>query len=163
MYSKVTDPYSILGVSTSASPAEIRQCFRELALKYHPDKNKNSEESKQKFMQIVEAYEILSDEQARKNYDTAASYSDNDNHYQRAYYTSYAYKSNNNNTTRQWTPSADFDTVYSYEEIKRKYRQSRVQGGIWDISESASTGMWKATMILFGGLAAIVVFIMLLR
>ena len=148
--------YEVLGVSNNASQADIRRSFRYLALKHHPDKNKNSEESKQKFMQIVEAYEILSDEQARKSYDTAASYSHNDNHY------FYAYKSNNN-TTRQWTPSADFDTVYSYEEIKRKYRQSRVQGGIWDISESASTGMWKATLILFGGLVAIVVFIMLLR
>jgi DnaJ-class molecular chaperone len=156
----VINHYEVLGVSNNASQADIRRSFRYLALKHHPDKNKNSEESKQKFMQIVEAYEILSDEQARKNYDTA-SYSHNDNHYQRAYYTSYVYE--NNNTTRHWTPSADFDTVYSYEEIKRKYRQSRVQGGIWDISESASTGMWKATMILFGGLAAIVAFIMLLR
>jgi DnaJ-class molecular chaperone len=158
----VINHYEVLGVSNNASQADIRRSFRYLALKHHPDKNKNSEESKQKFMQIVEAYETLSDEQARKNYDTAASYSHNDNHYQRAYYTSYAYK-NSNNTSSHWTPSADFDTVYSYEEIKRKYRQSRVQGGMWDISESASTGMWKATMILFGGLAAIVVFIMLLR
>ena len=154
--------YEVLGVSNNASQADIRRSFRYLALKHHPDKNKNSEESKLKFMQIVEAYEILSDEQARKNYDTAASYSYSDNHYHSAYYTSYAYK-NSNNTTRHWTPSADFDTVYSYEEIKRKYAQSRVHGGIWDISESATTGMWKATMILFGGLAAIVAFIMLLR
>ena len=66
MYSKVTDPYSILGVSTSASPAEIRQSFRGLALKYHPDKNKNSEESRQKFIQIVEAYRILTEDSARK-------------------------------------------------------------------------------------------------
>jgi DnaJ-class molecular chaperone len=158
----VINHYDVLGVSNNASQADIRRSFRYLALKHHPDKNKNSEESKLKFMQIVEAYEILSDEQARKNYDTAASYSYNDNHYHGAYYTSYAYK-NSNNATRHWTPSADFDTVYSYEEIKRKYRQSRVQGGIWDISENASNGMWKATMILFGGLAAIVAFIMLLR
>jgi len=159
----VINHYEVLGVSNNASQADIRRSFRYLALKHHPDKNKNSEESKLKFMQIVEAYEILSDEQSRKNYDTAANYSHNDNHFQHAYYTSYTYK-NSNNTTRHWTPSADFDTVYSYEEIKRKYRQSsRVQGGIWDISESASTGMWKATMILFCGLAAIVAFIMLLR
>ena len=151
--------YEILGVSNTASQADIRNSFRYLALKYHPDKNKNSEESKRKFMQIVEAYETLSDEQARNNYDVATTNSNNSN-YQRDYYSSYVY---GHNTTRQWTPSADFGTVYSYEEIKRKYRQSRVQGGIWDISESASTGMWKATMILFGGLAAIVVFIMLLR
>jgi DnaJ-class molecular chaperone len=148
--------YEVLGVSNTASQADIRKSFRYLALKYHPDKNKNSEESKQKFMQIVEAYEILSDEHARKNYDTTTI--NINNNYRRAYYDSYAY-----NATRQWTPSADFNTVYSYEEIKRKYRQSRVHGGIWDISESASTGMWKATMILFGGLAAIVTFIMLLR
>jgi DnaJ-class molecular chaperone len=151
--------YEVLGVSNTASQADIRKSFRYLALKYHPDKNKNSEESKRKFMQIVEAYETLSDEQARNNYDVAATNSNNNN-YQRDYYSSYVY---NHNTTRQWTPSADFGTVYSYEEIKRKYKQSRVQGGIWDISESASTGMWKATMILFGGLAAIVAFIMLLR
>jgi DnaJ-class molecular chaperone len=151
--------YEVLGVSNTASQADIRKSFRYLALKYHPDKNKNSEESKRKFMQIVEAYETLSDGQARKNYDVATM-NINNNKYQRDYYRSYVY---NHNTTRQWTPSADFDTVYSYEEIKRKYRQSRVQGGIWDISESASTGMWKATMILFGGLAAIVALIMLLR
>lgn len=151
--------YEVLGVSNAASQADIRKSFRYLALKYHPDKNKNSEESKQKFMQIVEAYETLSDERARKNYDVASTNSSNSN-YQRDYHSSYVY---NHNTTRQWTPSADFDTLYSYEEIKRKYRQSRVQGGIWDISESASTGMWKATMILFGGLAAIVAFIMLLH
>jgi DnaJ-class molecular chaperone len=151
--------YEVLGVSNTASQADIRKSFRYLALKYHPDKNKNSEESKRKFMQIVEAYETLSDEQARNNYDVATTNSNNNN-YQRDYYSSYVY---NHNTTRQWTPSADFGTVYSYEEIKRKYKQSRVQGGIWDISESASTGMWKATMILFGGLAAIVAFIMLLR
>ena len=151
------DHYKVLGVSKTASRADIRKSFRYLALKYHPDKNKNSEESKQKFMQIVEAYEILSDDQARKNYDIATT-TNNSNNYQRAYYGSYAY-----NTARQWAPSADFDTVYSYEEIKRKYRQSRVHGGIWDISESASSGMWKATLILFAGLAAIVTFIMLLR
>ena len=154
--------YEVLGISNNASQADIRRSFRYLALKHHPDKNKNSEESKQKFMQIVEAYEILSDEQSRKNYDIATGYNHNDNQYQHGYYTSYAHK-NSKATTRQWTPSADFETVYSYEEIKQKYRQSRVQGGIWDISESASTGMWKATLILFGGLAAIVVFIMLLR
>jgi curved DNA-binding protein CbpA len=113
-------------------------------------------------MQIVEAYEILSDEQARKNYDVASTSNNNSNYnYRRDHYGSYVY--DRNNARSQWTPSADFDTVYSYEEIKRRYRQSRVQGGIWDISESASTGMWKATMILFGGLVAIVAFIMLLR
>ena len=144
---KVTNHYNILGVSNTASQAEIRQSFRNLALKYHPDKNKNSEESKQKFMQIVEAYEVLSDEQARRNYDSNDSY-----------YGVYDHRT----PAQKWTPSADFDTIYSYAEIKRKYGRRRVGGGMWDISESANAGMWKATMFLFGGLAAIVIFIMLI-
>lgn len=140
------DHYKVLGVGNTASQMDIKRSFRALALKYHPDRNKNSEEAKQKFMQIVEAYEVLSDEQARKKYDSSVYYG----HYDKAA------------VQRQWTPPADFDRVYSYAEIKRTYRQTGIQGGMWDISETASVGMWKATMILFGCLAAIVIFIMLL-
>jgi hypothetical protein len=142
----VIDHYKVLGVGNTASQMDIKRSFRTLALKYHPDRNKNSEEAKQKFMQIVEAYEVLSDEQARKKYDSSVYYG----HYDKAA------------VQRQWTPPADFDRVYSYAEIKRTYRQTGIQGGMWDISETASVGMWKATMILFGCLAAIVIFIMLL-
>ncbi|HZA07873.1 MAG TPA: J domain-containing protein [Nitrososphaeraceae archaeon] len=140
------DHYKVLGVGSTASQMDIKRSFRALALKYHPDRNKNSEEAKQKFMQIVEAYEVLSDEQARKKYDSSVYYG----HYDKAA------------VQRQWTPPADFDRVYSYAEIKRTYRQTGIEGGMWDISETASVGMWKATMILFGCLAAIVIFIMLL-
>ena len=66
----MTDHYEVLGVSNTASQTEIKRSFRTLALKYHPDRNRNSEEAKQKFMQIVEAYEVLSDVQARKTYDS---------------------------------------------------------------------------------------------
>ena len=140
------DHYKVLGIGNTASQMDIKRSFRALALKYHPDRNKNSEEAKQRFMQIVEAYEVLSDEQARKKYDSNAYYG----HYDQA------------PIQRQWTPPADFDRIYSYAEIKRRYRQAGIGGGMWDISETASLGMWKATMILFGGLAAIVIFIMLL-
>ncbi|HET6715916.1 MAG TPA: DnaJ domain-containing protein, partial [Nitrososphaeraceae archaeon] len=54
------DYYSALELNKNASIDEIRKSFRTLALKYHPDKN-NDEGSKEKFMKIVEAYEILSD------------------------------------------------------------------------------------------------------
>jgi DnaJ-class molecular chaperone len=137
--------YDILEIRKSATQAEIKQSFRKLALRYHPDKNKNSEESKKKFMQIVEAYEVLSDEMSRKTYD--------DNSY---------YKSYGRVQKRQWTPSADFDQVYSYNEIKRKYTQRNFRGGMWDISENASAGMWKATIILLASLGVFAVFILLL-
>jgi DnaJ-class molecular chaperone len=138
----VPNYYEILGVSHDASQAEIKKSFRNLALQHHPDKNKNSEESKQKFMKIIEAYEVLSDEQARKNYDN--------NTLQKR------------GTRTRWTPSADIGTVYSYDELKRRYRpNSSVRGGMWDISEKANFGIWKATILLFACLAALVIYLIL--
>jgi hypothetical protein len=137
----VRNYYDILGVSKDASQDEIKKSFRNLALKYHPDKNGNSEESKQRFTKIIEAYEVLSDEQARKNYDS--------NNLQKR------------GTTQRWTPPADFGTVYSYDEIKRRYRPSNIEGGMWDISDKASFGMWKATMLLFACLVAVLLYIIL--
>lgn len=136
--------YEILEVSQVATPDEIKKSFRHLALKYHPDKNRNSEESKQKFMKIVEAYEVLSNDQARKNYDA-----------------SIFEPQLKPGPTPRWTPPADFRTAYSYEEIKRRYRPSTVGGGMWDISDKASFGMWKATIVLFACLAAVVIYIIL--
>ena len=61
--------YEILGVSPSASFDEIKKAYRELAKKYHPDKNKNDKDAEEKFKQINEAYDVLSDEKKRKEYD----------------------------------------------------------------------------------------------
>ena len=68
------NPYKILEI-TNATPSQsdIKRAFQRLALKYHPDRNKNSEESKQKFIEIVEAYEALSENQARQIYDSSNS------------------------------------------------------------------------------------------
>lgn len=62
------DYYEILGVSKSASAAEIKKAYRKLALKFHPDKNKAAD-AEEKFKQINEAYEVLSDEKKRQTYD----------------------------------------------------------------------------------------------
>ncbi|XP_073145162.1 dnaJ protein ERDJ3A [Henckelia pumila] len=66
--SKMLDPYKVLGVDRSASQREIQKAFHKLSLQYHPDKNKNKG-AQEKFSEINNAYDILSDEQKRKNYD----------------------------------------------------------------------------------------------
>lgn len=63
------DYYSILGVSKTASGDDIKKAYRKLARKYHPDINPNDEAAKQKFQQINEANEVLSDVEKRKKYD----------------------------------------------------------------------------------------------
>jgi len=64
------DYYEILGISRNASSEDIKKAYRRLAIKYHPDKNReNSKEAEEKFKEVSEAYKILSDGEKRKIYD----------------------------------------------------------------------------------------------
>ncbi|WP_024790152.1 molecular chaperone DnaJ [Lebetimonas sp. JH292] len=63
------DYYEILGVSRTATAIEIKKAYRKLAMKYHPDKNPGDKEAEEKFKQINEAYQILSDDEKRAVYD----------------------------------------------------------------------------------------------
>ena len=63
------DYYEILGVSKTATAAEIKKAYRKKALEYHPDKNPGDKEAEEKFKEAAQAYEILSDEQKRAQYD----------------------------------------------------------------------------------------------
>mmetsp|Transcript_25473 Transcript_25473/g.35545 ORF Transcript_25473/g.35545 Transcript_25473/m.35545 type:complete len:227 (+) Transcript_25473:64-744(+) len=66
----MADYYDILGVDESASTAEIKRAYRKLALKWHPDKNpKNKKEAEERFKEISEAYDVLSDPEKRREYD----------------------------------------------------------------------------------------------
>jgi molecular chaperone DnaJ len=63
------DYYEVLGVSKSANEDEIKKAYRQLALKYHPDRNKGNQEAEDKFKEATEAYEVLRDSKKRSQYD----------------------------------------------------------------------------------------------
>jgi molecular chaperone DnaJ len=63
------DYYEILGVQRDSSPEEIKKAYRQIALKYHPDRNPGDKEAEERFKEAAEAYEVLSNPEKRKRYD----------------------------------------------------------------------------------------------
>ena len=77
MATQTKDYYGVLGVKKTATAEEIRKAFRKLARKYHPDVNPGDKKAEEKFKEISEANDVLSDEKKRKIYDQLGFYSDN--------------------------------------------------------------------------------------
>src|SRR2546426_9050603 len=71
------DYYELLGVPRKAALKQIRQAYRKLARKYHPDLNPGDKSAEEKFKQIQEAYDVLSDSKKRQMYDQFGFYSEN--------------------------------------------------------------------------------------
>lgn len=67
------DPYKVLGVPRDASAQEIQKAHRELAMKYHPDKNPDDKTAKKKFQEVQEAFDLLNDAKKRETYDRYGS------------------------------------------------------------------------------------------
>src|SRR5258708_4703374 len=63
------DFYEILGVQRNATEVEIKKAYRQMALKFHPDKNPGNKEAEDRFKEAAEAYEVLSDADKRRRYD----------------------------------------------------------------------------------------------
>lgn len=63
------DFYSVLGVNRQASPDELKKAYRKLAMKYHPDKNPGDKQAEEKFKEVSEAYDVLSDPKKKQIYD----------------------------------------------------------------------------------------------
>ena len=63
------DYYEVMGVPKNAPEDEIKKAYRKLAKKYHPDLNPGDKEAEQKFKEVNEAYEVLSDKDKRARYD----------------------------------------------------------------------------------------------
>lgn len=68
------DFYSILGVEKNADKQELKKAYRKLAIKYHPDKNSGNLEAEEKFKEISEAYDVLSDDGKRAEYDNPSPF-----------------------------------------------------------------------------------------
>ena len=64
------DYYDVLGVTRGSSGQDIKKAYRKQAMKYHPDRNQGNKDAEEKFKEASEAYEVLSDDEKRKVYDS---------------------------------------------------------------------------------------------
>ena len=87
----MTDYYADLGVSKDATADEIKKAYRKLAFKYHPDQNPGDKVAEEKFKKITAAYDVLGDEEKRRQYDNGGF-----NPFEQAY------SSNQSGTYQQW-------------------------------------------------------------
>src|SRR5215211_7845841 len=70
MATRPRDPYEVLGVGRDADETQLKKAFRRLARELHPDRNQDDPEAEEKFKELAEAYEVLSDAERRRTYDT---------------------------------------------------------------------------------------------
>lgn len=113
------DYYQTLGVGRNASLAEIKKAYRQLALRYHPDRNKASD-AHQTFIEINEAYLILADDEARAKYDSAFG----------------AFSGGTSSYPSE--TSADYSTVESWARKARSQSESYAQMSFKDFSKFVS-------------------------
>jgi len=114
----VPDYYSILGVSSSSTPEEIKKAYRKLALQYHPDRNPGNPQAEEQFKLVSEAYAVLMDPSKRAQYDRMRTTS-------AGYGGSYGY---------------DYDFSYSQEEIFRTFFSNREA---WDVFQELQRELSK--------------------
>jgi len=127
------DYYKLLGIDKTATPKDVKNAFRKLARKYHPDLNPNDKDAKRKFQQINEANEVLSDPGKRKKYDQYG---------------------------KDWQHSEQFEKQRQYQQQPsesggRRYTSAQQDGDFSDFFESlfggASPGRGSSRQVKFRG------------
>ncbi|MBN2893656.1 MAG: DnaJ domain-containing protein [Bacteroidales bacterium] len=115
------DYYKILGVSSSSTTDEIKKAYRKLALLYHPDRNPDNKVAEEKFKEIAEAYEVLSDVQKRKEFDNLRTFGSSS----KKFYSNTSYKDdfdfNFENPYKSNSKEKYGDPEKLWEEFKKDY------------------------------------------
>ncbi len=141
---KLSDCYQILGISKGASQKEIKNAYRQLSLKYHPDRN-NSNKDGEKFKQVTEAYQLLRREEKSK---TKASENDVSSNYTQ-FWKKYDGSTMNDN----------FNFGHNFAGFKNPFGASTQEN--YDHFREKESSFKSTHMILYGGLGAIALWIIL--
>lgn len=117
---KYKDYYEILGVPRNASEKEIKAAFRKLARKYHPDTNRGNKDTEEKFKEINEAYEVLSNPDKKRRYDTLGSGFSSGSDFTPPPGFDFSFDFGRGFTQTQETPFSDFFEMLFGETLKNK-------------------------------------------
>lgn len=143
--------YETLGVSKNASADEIKSAYRKLAMKYHPDRNPGDKAAEEKFKEISVAYDILSDEKKRANYDYYGSSSSNQNYQNYQNYQNQSY-TQEEDIFWQWMNGAFNQNSKDSQDSKNTYRYYYYTNEKKPETKSESLGalLTSVLMLVFG-------------
>lgn len=121
----VRNPYEVLGVATTATPAEIQSTYRKLAKKLHPDLNPGDKTAEEKFKEVAAAYDLLSDADKRKRFDAGEIDASGAERPQHPYYRDYASAPQGDRYADHGSYADFMDEDDGFAELLRRAQQGR--------------------------------------